>query len=170
KASDLFKYRTLGELSQHVRDNLKFSNKYFNFKLQKDIDVKPFSLTDVQNAYLFGRMEGLTLGNISTHVYIELCFDDINVQKLELAINKLIRRHQQLRTIININENTQSVIANVPVFHLNKENTQVIRQNMSHQIFDIGKYPLFDFKYSVDGLNKYILHCSFDAIITDVYS
>lgn len=41
---------------------------------------------------------------------------------------------------------------------------------MSHQIFDIGKYPLFDFKYSVDGLNKYILHCSFDAIITDVYS
>lgn len=170
KASDLFKYRTLGELSQHVRDNLKFSNKYFNFKLQKDIDVKPFSLTDVQNAYLFGRMEGLTLGNISTHVYIELCFDDINVQKLELAINKLIRRHQQLRTIININENTQSVIADVPVFHLNKENTQVIRQNMSHQIFDIGKYPLFDFKYSVDGLNKYILHCSFDAIITDVYS
>ncbi|NIB61070.1 amino acid adenylation domain-containing protein, partial [Francisella noatunensis subsp. orientalis] len=170
KASDLFKYRTLGELSQHVRENLKFSNKAFNFKLQKNIDVKSFSLTDVQNAYLFGRMEGLTLGNISTHVYIELCFDDINVQKLELAINKLIRRHEQLRTIININENTQSVIADVPVFHLNKENTQVIRQNMSHQVFDIGKYPLFDFKYSIDGSNKYILHCSFDAIITDVYS
>ncbi|MED7818926.1 MULTISPECIES: non-ribosomal peptide synthetase [unclassified Francisella] len=170
KASDLFKHVTLGQLSQHVRDNLELNKKDFDFKPEKDKNTRPFALTDVQSAYLLGRVDGLTLGNISTHIYMELSFDEIDVRRLEFAINKLINRHQQLRTVININESTQSILFDVPVFHLDKGSTLTIREEMSHQVFNISKYPLFDFKYSLAESGKYILHCGFDAIITDVYS
>ncbi|WP_299497416.1 hypothetical protein, partial [uncultured Shewanella sp.] len=52
-----------------------------------------FPLTNVQQAYLYGRSEFFEMGRTSTHVYSELLFDTLDHQRLEQALNILIQRH-----------------------------------------------------------------------------
>lgn len=174
KPSDIFENITLGQLASHVEQlekstELSISNQLTPIvsKSAQDNSPNSFNLTDVQEAYYLGRDNAFTLGSTSAQLYLELEFTLLNIKQLELSINKTIQRHAALRTVF---ENHQQIILNdAPVFELKEGDRLELRNQMTSRVFDLKIYPLFDLKYSCQN-DVYILHCSFDAIITDVYS
>src|SRR5271167_235525 len=48
---------------------------------------EPFALSDIQQAYLIGREEGVELGNIACHNYFEVDLADWNLERFEAALD-----------------------------------------------------------------------------------
>jgi yersiniabactin nonribosomal peptide synthetase len=69
--------------------------------------LEPFPITTIQQAYLFGRMEVFEFGNNPTHSYSEVQLDNLNVEKLQSALRKMVDYHEMLRAVFNGDENTQ---------------------------------------------------------------
>jgi amino acid adenylation domain-containing protein len=140
---------------------------------------KPFPLTEVQKAYIAGRNDEFELGGTSTHIYKE--FDtQLDINRINYAINILIERHPILRTIIN-EDGTQYFIENKEYkidvedirnlsTDIKKQEIERIRQEMSHYVFPIGIWPLFNIKVLIvtDTLSR--LFISMDVLITDATS
>ncbi|MEJ2140341.1 MAG: amino acid adenylation domain-containing protein [Gammaproteobacteria bacterium] len=59
-----------------------------------------FPLTDIQQAYFVGRGGDFAMGNVSTHLYIEVDATDLDLPRLERAWQKVIDRHPMLRAIV----------------------------------------------------------------------
>ena len=72
-----------------------------------------FPLSDLQQAYLIGREEGVELGNIACHNYFEVDLADWDQERFEAALDKLIARHEMLRCIV-LPEGCQQVLKKVP--------------------------------------------------------
>jgi yersiniabactin nonribosomal peptide/polyketide synthase len=59
-----------------------------------------FETTEIQQAYLFGRIGYAELGHVSCFAYQEYDYSsDFDVDRLETAFNHLIQRHETLRII-----------------------------------------------------------------------
>ncbi|MEV5973955.1 phosphopantetheine-binding protein, partial [Streptomyces sp. NPDC051921] len=54
---------------------------------------EPFGLTDVQHAYWLGRSGLFELGDVSTHLYLELSSDDFDLDRAHTVIRRLVQRH-----------------------------------------------------------------------------
>ncbi len=174
KPNDIFENITLGELANHIKrldqsTELLIANQLTPIVANSEHHKSSisFNLTDVQEAYYLGRDNAFTLGSTSAQLYLELKFTSLNIQELEQAISKTIWRHAALRTVFENHQ--QRVVNDIPDFKLTKGDRFTLRNQMKSRIFELKTYPLFDFKYSQQNDN-YILHCSFEAIITDVYS
>ncbi len=130
----------------------------------------PFPLTNVQQAYLYGRMGNFEMGNISTHLYTEYVFDSLDEEKIEQCINRLIQQHPSLRSVFS--EDSQRVLSSVEYYRIRrfddieKESLTRIREELSHKTYDISKFPLFDFVISHSQARTY-LHLSIDALLMD---
>ncbi len=156
---------------------------------QPDKRYEPFPLTDIQYAFWVGRMGVLELGDVANHGYYEIAADGLNIERLNRALNQLIRRHDMLRAIM-LPEGLQQVFETVPpyeisVLDLRGEPEQVvearieeIRAVMSHQVLPTDKWPLFEFRATVwDGdvasarlRQRAKLHISYDLQIFDAWS
>ncbi|SDY37521.1 non-ribosomal peptide synthetase [Lachnobacterium bovis] len=134
-------------------------------------------LTDVQFAYMAGRNENIYLGGVSTHFYIE--FDRKLVpEKLELAVNKLIKKQEMMRAYIS-DDGTQTILDKVPYYKvkceqldkmLEEDKQKVLseyRKNTSNRIFELGKWPMFEFHLFKLDSNMYRLAIDFDMMIVD---
>ena len=73
----------------------------------------PFPLTDTQMSYWIGRRPGLWLGAVAAHTYSEYDITDLEVGRLERAVNALVRRHGMLRAIFG-RDGTQRILGQVP--------------------------------------------------------
>ncbi|HZT33357.1 MAG TPA: amino acid adenylation domain-containing protein [Bryobacteraceae bacterium] len=141
----------------------------------------PFSLTDVQQAYLVGRSEAFELGNVATHAYVEVDVRGVSVGRLEAAWGRLIARHGMLRAVIH-EDGAQQILGTVPEYRIPvvdlrglapveaKERLAAIRSEMSHQVFPTGGWPLFDLRVALleDGAAR--LYFSIDVLIADSWS
>ena len=134
-----------------------------------------FDLTEVQSAYFMGRKDIFDIGNISTHAYVEI-ETELDIDKLNKAFNKVIRKHDMLRAIIN-EKGKQKILSNVPEYVIECEvNTDVnsrvleLRDKMSHRIFDTAAWPLFEIKALELEDNKKLLLLDFDMLIADAAS
>ncbi|MGE7991378.1 amino acid adenylation domain-containing protein [Pseudomonas sp. NPDC089554] len=141
----------------------------------------PFPLTDIQQAYWFGREASVSLGGVSAHGYEELRVPGLDVARLETALNRMIQRHDMLRVVF-LDDGTQQVLAQVPNYTvacsdlrgLAAEDAQrtlaATRERQSHQVLDASQWPLFDFQVSLldDGISH--LHISLDALVVDAAS
>jgi hypothetical protein len=78
---------------------------------------EPFPLTDVQQAYLLGRESALELGNVTSTFYAELDTVDLDLDRVEAALNQMIVRHDALRTVV-LPDGYQQVIAHVSHYQL----------------------------------------------------
>ncbi|PMB23827.1 non-ribosomal peptide synthetase [Fischerella thermalis] len=148
---------------------------------QLNMRFEPFSLTDIQQAYWVGRMGAFELGNVSTHIYLELLSRGLDLERLNLALQKLIERHDMLRAII-LPDGQQQVLEKVPLYQieildLSRENEEAIaagidrvRQEMSHKVRPANQWPLFEFRVTLLNAGHVRLHVSIDAIILDGYS
>jgi non-ribosomal peptide synthetase component F len=142
---------------------------------------EPFTLTDVQQAYWVGQTDAYALGNVGAHVYQETQFNGLDVERLQQSFRKLIERHDMLRAVI-LPDGRQQVLEKVPEYDIplfdlrsrSKEEQRVfiagVRERMSHQVFDLAKWPLFEVSACLIDDRHVRLHLSFDALIADAWS
>jgi amino acid adenylation domain-containing protein len=62
--------------------------------------TRAFTMSDLQQAYWLGQNDGLELGGIIAHVYLELDFDQVDIQRLTRALSEIVRRHDMLRALV----------------------------------------------------------------------
>ncbi|RXJ94835.1 hypothetical protein CRV00_05750 [Malaciobacter molluscorum] len=160
------------------------SNKEKNIIILEDLNnrYEPYPLTDIQQSYLLGRSQNFLLGNVASHAYIEMDIKNLDIKRYEFAWQKIIERHDMLRTVVYEN-GTQQTLKDVPKLKIilhdfstlaNKKAKQKafleLRQSLSHQILSTEKWPLFNIHVSTFDKIDYKIHWSFDAIVCDVYS
>jgi pyochelin synthetase len=145
-------------------------------------DVKnrfePFPLTDLQQAYLIGRSEGIELGNISCHGYAEVDMESWDGERFLAALQRIIDRHEMLRCIV-LPEGRQQILSSAPRYEIKVNDLRKldaaaaaarlnsIRARMSHQIHASDHWPLFEFCVSLLDAKISRLHISTDLLIGD---
>ncbi len=143
--------------------------------------AEPFPLTDIQQAYWLGRNKAFELGNISTHVYLEFEKSGVVVERLEHAWQRLVRRHEMLRAVVD-SSGRQRVLQEVTPYRIQVEDltaatearatksVEKTRGEMSHQVFDTEHWPLFDVRVSQLPGGRVRTHFSIDVLIVDAGS
>jgi len=115
---------------------------------------QPFPLTDLQSAYWVGRTTSFGLGSVGCHFFWE--FDGFyNINRLEKAVNKVIKRHDMLHAVI-LPEGMNKVLKNYPEYMIKTidlssktlesacDIVATERERMIRQVFDPTVYPLFE--------------------------
>ena len=136
-----------------------------------------FPLTDVQMAYLMGRDESYELGGVSTHGYAEIA-TKLDIKKLQSVLNQVIKNNEMLRAII-LPSGYQQILKDVPEYQIQLEDISMmseeeqnkriieVRKRMSHQIFDVERWPLFEYCAFKISDEKNYLFISHDMMIMD---
>jgi yersiniabactin nonribosomal peptide synthetase len=149
--------------------------------INKEERFKPFPLTDIQYAYWIGRSGQYELGSVSCHVYMELDIVGLDIERLNLAITRLVQRHEMLRTII-LPDGNQKILETVTPYKMKvldvrgmspgeaEVRLQGCRQAMSHLVHPSETGPMFEVNASLLTGKKTRLHVSFDLIIGDGFS
>lgn len=138
----------------------------------------PFPLTDIQQAYWVGRSGSFELGNISTHVYVEYECADLDLARLNRAWQRLIERHDMLRAIV-LPDGRQQILEKVPpyeiaVLDLRGQHPEAVaaqlegvRRELSHQVLQSDRWPLFEMRASRIDDRLVRLHFSRDVMMID---
>ncbi|HEV2246784.1 MAG TPA: amino acid adenylation domain-containing protein [Terriglobia bacterium] len=139
---------------------------------------EPFPLTDLQQAYLIGRSEGIELGNISCHGYAEVDMQDWDRERFQSALQRIIDRHEMLRCVV-FPEGRQQILSSGTQYEIKVNDLRKlepaasaarlasIRARMSHQIHASDQWPLFEFCVSLLDAKISRLHISTDLLIGD---
>jgi amino acid adenylation domain-containing protein len=142
---------------------------------------QPFPLTDVQYAYWIGRSEIFELSNVATHSYGEIDCIDLDLERFNRAIQKLIARHEMLRAIVQP-DGQQRILEQVPPYKIEVLDLRVrpreivdtqlaeIRSKLSHEVLPADKWPLFHLQATKLSDTVTRLHVSFDALLSDAWS
>ncbi|MCV3216658.1 amino acid adenylation domain-containing protein [Plectonema radiosum NIES-515] len=142
---------------------------------------EPFPLTDMQYAFWVGRSGVLELGNVANHGYYEIECKYLHIEQLNVALQKVIERHDMLRAIVLPN-GQQQVLKQVPFYTIEtldlRDKTEdianaeldAVRQRMSHQVIPSDRWPLFEFRVTRLAEESFRLHVSFDLQIFDAWS
>src|SRR3984957_1105381 len=138
----------------------------------------PFPLSDIQQAYLIGREEGVELGNIACHNYFEVDLADWDQDRFEAALDKLIRRHEMLRCIV-LAEGRQQILKEVPRYKVRGEDfrgedlfsveahVENVRREMAQYVHPTDIWPLFEIRATMLRPDCTRLHIGFDLLIAD---
>ncbi|EGH29163.1 amino acid adenylation, partial [Pseudomonas syringae pv. japonica str. M301072] len=183
--SSLFKTPVLMDLAEQVRlgrsDGPSLDTPFAPIEADRSARYAPFPLTDIQQAYWFGREASVSLGGVSAHGYEELRIPGLDVPRFEQALNRMIQRHDMLRVVF-LGDGTQQVLDSVPTYHMPRNDLrglsadaaqqalQVTRERQSHQVLDASRWPLFEFSLSLLDGDVSHLHISLDALIVDAAS
>lgn len=153
---------------------------------QKQTDGEPSELGVMQHAYWVGRSAGQRLGGVAAHLYAE--FDQaptgadpaIDPDKLKFALERLLERHETLRTRIT-SDGKQDVLPKLPVsFTVHdlrgqsptavQDHLSNIRDVFSHQALDIENGEVMSVAVTLlsDGATR--LHLDVDMIAADAVS
>ncbi len=146
-----------------------------------ELRYEPFPLTDMQHAFWVGRSGVLELGSVGNHGYYEIEGNDLNLERLNWALQKLIERHDMLRAVV-LPDGQQQILEQVPPYPFEvldlvaqdeafvKTQLEAIRQRMSHQVLPADQWPLFEFRATrLDG-GRVRLHISYDLLVFDAWS
>lgn len=145
-------------------------------------EMKRFPLTNVQWAYLLGRNKNYESGGVSTHVYYELK-NNLDIKKFEIALNKVIKRHSMLRTVIE-ESGEHRVIDNYNYYEVSKKDLSLLnytkqqdfirnrRDELSHYVYNPSVWPLFTIETLILNKEKTDIYMfiSIDMLIADASS
>lgn len=146
-----------------------------------DQRYEPFPLTDMQHAFWVGRSGVLELGEVANHGYYEIECHNLDLERLNWALQQLIERHDMLKAVVLPN-GQQQVLEQVPLYQieildLNGQEEEAvisqieaIRQRMSHEVLPADKWPLFEFRATRLDRERIRLHISYDLQIFDAWS
>jgi epothilone synthetase B len=142
---------------------------------------EPFPLTEIQQAYWLGRDPAFPLGGVGIHGYLELDCRDLDVARLEAAWNDTIRRHDMMRVVVQA-DGTARILESPPRYEIEVEDLTAatperrqqrladLRARMSHQVYDVSRWPLFEIRaLRLDAHTTRLLY-SEDAIHIDLAS
>ncbi|WP_353057097.1 condensation domain-containing protein [Microbulbifer sp. VAAF005] len=135
-----------------------------------------FEPTEVQRAYWLGRDPEFVLGGIGCHFYREYDVVDLDLERLESALNTMITRHEMLRAVFD-SEGRQRVLADVPRFSIDVTDVDSdptsafaqLRQECAEQVFEPSRWPLFDVR-AVRCERNTRLAIGLDNLILDAFS
>lgn len=127
-----------------------------DFNFEKDFEaIEKFPLQPLQLAYV---VERTGQDCIPIHDYLEFACHPLNVEVLEESLNRVIAGHDMLRFMVE--EENQRVLKSVPRYSfqvydvLDKSDVEIkahlefVRGILSHEIFDLTKFPCFDVRLS----------------------
>lgn len=168
---DLFDYPMLAAFAATVQR----SGAPDGGELRRDSAARyaPFALTDVQQAYLVGRQPGFALGGVGAHFFVEFEVEDLDVGRFEQAMNRLIGRHDTLRTVVR--DGMQQVLQQVPPFtlqchrvaDLDGDEARALRERLARQVLDPSRWPVFDIQAAQDGGRHARLFVCLDNLMLD---
>jgi pyochelin synthetase len=142
---------------------------------------EPFPLTDMQHAFWIGRSGVLDLGNVANHGYYEIDSYNLDLSRLNEALQRLIERHEMLRAVV-LPDGQQQILNRVPPYQMKildlrgqdettvQNELEMIRDRLSHQVLPADRYPLFDFRATYLDAERVRLHISYDLQIFDAWS
>ncbi|MEV6820348.1 amino acid adenylation domain-containing protein [Nocardiopsis dassonvillei] len=142
---------------------------------------EPFPPTGVQRAYLTGRSPDFALGGVGTYHYTEFDGADVDLRRLEHALDRLVTRHDMLRAVFDADGDQRVLPAvppvRVPVTEADPDDPDTalakLREAMSHQVLDPERWPLFDVRavrYTRDGAERVRLGIGLDYLVLDALS
>jgi amino acid adenylation domain-containing protein len=144
-------------------------------------ETSAFPLTDIQRAYWLGRDSHFELGGVAAHGYIEAVTHDLDVERLENALNATIAVHPMLRAIIDP-DGTQRVLDNVPRLAIGRadlcdlpatekeQRLSALRAGMEQEVLPADRWPLYRIHATRISPQETILHLSFDILVFDLKS
>jgi amino acid adenylation domain-containing protein len=142
---------------------------------------EPFLLTPMQQAYWIGRGDLFELGGVGAHYYFEFETARLDVERLTLAWQRLIDRHDMLRAVI-LPDGRQRVLRDVPAYRIEfsdlsdkpdqvvAEHIGSVRRRMSCQVFPVDRWPLFEISVARLQGERTRLFVSLDLLIVDLRS
>ena len=142
---------------------------------------EPFPLTDIQHAYWVGRGSGFDLGNVATHAYFEFENAHVDVDRLNVAWQQLIARHDMMRAVV-MADGQQRILPVVPAYQIAvtdlrsapaadvQVQTDSVRDRMAHQVYDPARWPLFEVRITRLPGARVRVHVSIDLLIAEVWS
>ncbi len=182
---EIFDKRTIKDVASILIDSNEneesASEEALSLVVDKDNAFDRFPLNDIQQAYWLGRRDDFTMGGVATHLYQEVDVGNIDVDRVNRAIQTLVERHSALRAIVE-KDGSQRVLKDVPKYqvgyldlslesHENRnKRLDLVRDEMSHQVIDTATWPLFDIRVSKLTENISHLHISIDFILVDAFS
>ncbi|QUQ64353.1 D-alanine--D-alanyl carrier protein ligase [Kutzneria sp. CA-103260] len=143
-----------------------------------DVDDEPIPLTELQEAYLVGRFDGLGLGGVSSHAYGEYTMAELDANRAIVAWDEIVRRHAALRMVATLDgrqrEITPTAAWQVQVDDLRDdpaaaEKVAATRARMSCQVLDAYRGPLFELRLTLLP-GEVRVHVSFDLLMLDAQS
>ena len=146
-----------------------------------ELRYEPFPLTDMQHAFWVGRSGVFELGTVANHGYYEIECRDLELERLNWALQQLIERHDMLRAVV-LPDGQQQVLKQVPAYRIqvldlsgqNEEGVNqaltAIRDRLSHQVLPADQWPLFEFRATRLPEEHIRLHISYDLQIFDAWS
>ncbi len=145
--------------------------------VSEDKFYEPFPLSSLQMAYFIGKQDFYELGGFTTHNYIEM-ETKVDIERLNNALQKLIINQEMLRTVV-VKDGTQRVLREIPEYKIELEDLRGLskeeqerqikakRNELSHYVFDIYHFPLFDIGgFILTDEDKY-LFIGYDTIMLD---
>jgi amino acid adenylation domain-containing protein len=140
---------------------------------------EPFPLTEMQQAYWLGRAGLYDLGQVSLHGYIEIESSNLDIDRLERAVQILVDRHDMLRAVI-LPDGRQKVLDRVPRYHIQRidlsgnashpDELASLRQRMSHEVIPLDVWPPFRLVAALLPDHKVRLIASIDGTFMDFRS
>lgn len=186
--SELFGTNNFGEFVALIQSRVDDESQLFSEQQEiasVDADLvnrhEPFDLTDIQQAYWVGRTGAVELGDVATHIYLEVDIKDGDAERFESSWNQLIQHHDMLRAIF-LPSGKQQILESVPYYSFEvldlsdksldeiKQSQLALRNKMSHQIIPADTWPLFDIKTIKETPRKFRLCISIDILIVDAWS
>lgn len=180
--SDILAAPELAQLAQRIDLHAgQAPASWPNIEADDDARYRPFPLSAIQQAYWLGRERIFELGNISTHLYLEIDIHRPDLSRLEWAWRQLIARHDMLRAVI-LPDGQQQIMEQTPEWSLawqdltpcgeqeKRRRLQKWRDTLSHQIHDPLQWPLFDIRASRMNVETTRLHISLDLLVVDALS
>lgn len=143
--------------------------------------AEPFPLTELQQAYWLGRDSAMEMGNVATHLYVELDCPALDIARLNDALDRMIERHDMLRAVVG-NDGTQRILPKVPPYQIalndaSKASPEAAERAakevcnvLSHQVLKADRWPLFDVRATLLPAERVRLHVSLDLLILDAWS
>ena len=180
---EFFRHSSLRELAAYLKgaassDDTNTEEDDFILPSRNGADEsEPFPLTELQQAYLVGRKNTMSL-NVVTHGYLELECRDYDHEKLVKVVRRLIARHGVLRDVISY-DNTQHIVPDVPDFEIpvvdlrgrsekvRKRYLKYVRELMIRWKLDLDEIPLVRIHVNILGEHHALLQVYFDTLIID---
>ncbi|MEU3256159.1 beta-ketoacyl synthase N-terminal-like domain-containing protein, partial [Streptomyces sp. NPDC006997] len=142
---------------------------------------EPFPLTEIQQAQWIGRLGNFTLGNVAAHIYWEVENSGIDLDRLEAAWNRLMRRHPMLNAVLT-DDGRQRILPDPGRYAFDRVDLRHtpeaerarrlddLRERVSHEMRPTDTWPLFGITAVHLPEDRTRLYLSFDLLIADIGS
>jgi amino acid adenylation domain-containing protein len=138
-------------------------------------------MTSIQEAYWVGRRHDTPMGGVSTHTFEEINATGMDLERLEVSWNAIVKRHDMLRARVN-NAGYIEIFPEVPWYHFAVDDLQdlpaieqeihleAVRNRMREEVIASDTWPIFRVRAAKLGNGQLRIFTSMDALTLDARS